>query len=576
MGLAASQARFLAITSRKAQCEFRSMQIAQEKLSVTRELADVTQVYQNSLNATKMVWETDPSGGVVDLSETCPFSYGTLMTPSGMNNYQPYFITNQSGRIVLNGRMAAAAGDAGINESGGTASGTGYKDFLNALAKQGYITPTQLESLTKTDTYQPQAGIGGEPMDKTQAKAMTLQTLASMFDKNVQEEAFLYSDSSGNKNVYRLDKADGTIWKCDDPNTTTTPPTFSSEPNSGVTHLGYVTMPDGSVFTVDGTATEAKSGEGKLSLYDLLTKDVVQMWNVSPETIEKDLWGDTSVSPPKSGVLDDIFEQLEFYLKTDPASNLAFDYALSEIKDLIKAENKYTLATHGGSKKNDIINMFSDKVPDYNCLTYYRSSNNDWGGKDHYALSLSNVIKSFLTYYAQAAGGFANTDLCVQKDAANSVYITDFPDYYYVTTNTEACTEKDLYVAEFYSSLYNNLCDKGWTTVSGADIEDDNYLEHAIKNAQLFISSQNQTDYQYYQDPYQLNEHLSIVTDDDAIARAEAQYLKEKAILSYKEDKLEIDMKNIDTELSALTTEYDTVKNMITKNAEKIFSMFST
>ena len=94
MGLAASQARFLAITSRKAQCEFRSMQIAQEKLSVTRELADVTQVYQNSLNATKMVWETDPSGGVVDLSETCPFSYGTLMTPSGMNNYQPYFITN--------------------------------------------------------------------------------------------------------------------------------------------------------------------------------------------------------------------------------------------------------------------------------------------------------------------------------------------------------------------------------------------------------------------------------------------------------------------------------------------------
>ena len=35
-------------------------------------------------------------------------------------------------------------------------------------------------------------------------------------------------------------------------------------------------------------------------------------------------------------------------------------------------------------------------------------------------------------------------------------------------------------------------------------------------------------------------------------------------------------MKNIDTELSALTTEYDTVKNLISKNVEKVFTMFST
>ena len=59
MGLAASQARFLAITSRKMNCEFQSMQIAQEKLSVTRDLQKASQEYQNSLSATKLVWDTE-------------------------------------------------------------------------------------------------------------------------------------------------------------------------------------------------------------------------------------------------------------------------------------------------------------------------------------------------------------------------------------------------------------------------------------------------------------------------------------------------------------------------------------
>ena len=59
MGLAASQARFLAITARKMNCEFQSMQIAQEKLSVTRDLQKAAQDYQNSLTQTKLIWDVD-------------------------------------------------------------------------------------------------------------------------------------------------------------------------------------------------------------------------------------------------------------------------------------------------------------------------------------------------------------------------------------------------------------------------------------------------------------------------------------------------------------------------------------
>ena len=106
-------------------------------------------------------------------------------------------------------------------------------------------------------------------------------------------------------------------------------------------------------------------------------------------------------------------------------------------------------------------------------------------------------------------------------------------------------------------------------------VTDPDYLNNALKNGQLFISSLNNDGY-FYQGHYTLNGHVAEVTDDDAVAQAEAEYNVKKSQLNTKEQSLEVKMKNIDTELSALTTEYDTVKNLISKNVEKVFTMFST
>ena len=92
MGLAATQARFLAVTSRKSNCEYRSMELAQEKLSLTRELDYAADEYNNALNATRMVWDVDGSGDYrYDLS------YDIMMQPSDYNQYIPYFISRQDG-----------------------------------------------------------------------------------------------------------------------------------------------------------------------------------------------------------------------------------------------------------------------------------------------------------------------------------------------------------------------------------------------------------------------------------------------------------------------------------------------
>ena len=138
-------------------------------------------------------------------------------------------------------------------------------------------------------------------------------------------------------------------------------------------------------------------------------------------------------------------------------------------------------------------------------------------------------------------------------------------------------TEQDALNADFYNMLYNQLCINGASTDKNKQqqVTDPEYLAHALKNGQLFVSTLNNDGY-FYQGHYTASGHVVEVTDDDAIAQAEAEYNVKKSQLNYKEESLELKMKNIDTELSALTTEFDTVKNLISKNVEKVFTMFST
>jgi hypothetical protein len=128
MGLAASQARFLAITSRKMNCEFQSMQIAQQKLSVTRDLQKASEDYQASLNATKLIWDTTDDLGIFDVS------YDVMMSPSVLNEFDPFLITDLNGKILLTEPMFNAALAAGIIDENGDPTGKlfeGGKPFVD-------------------------------------------------------------------------------------------------------------------------------------------------------------------------------------------------------------------------------------------------------------------------------------------------------------------------------------------------------------------------------------------------------------------------------------------------------------
>ena len=129
-------------------------------------------------------------------------------------------------------------------------------------------------------------------------------------------------------------------------------------------------------------------------------------------------------------------------------------------------------------------------------------------------------------------------------------------------------TEK---LADFYDQLYNNICEHGWRQDDA--IQDSEYLESALKSGRYSMSSLNEDGY-HYQHRYNETGYIVEVTDQDAIARAEAEFTRVKAELTFKEDSIDMKSKKLDAEISSLSAEYDTVKQLISKSIEKTFQMF--
>ncbi len=564
MGLAASQARFLAITSRKMNCEFQSMQIAQDKLSVTRDLQSAATKYQNSMNATKLVWDTDTD-------EVYDLSYDLLMTPSALNDYNPYLITDAQGKIVLSDTMFAAALEAGIiNEKGDptgkamyTQSGieiggekvtAGSRDaFIDALVSNGELAATTADSVKSHDYTK--SGIGGEILDKTIANALTITALIQELSGTYEED-----DESGHKEgelkysfaeALGIDLSDSSTAdkKMDDMFCYTTSPNTSEQNEDG----DYIISNNGTALTRD----EIKN----LSIGDLLSGK----------------YSITKVGADDFDVKAEILEKLATALGYDGGDKITGiginvdDQSASALSSALSFTNQHYLdnaeTVSGGSTAQKIANLIN-KSPDYNGVIH-----SDVGE----SVSLTNLLKTYLTYFAIALDGAESTLFSIEDKTSESQYVTDDYNYYFLISDSEAVTETDLLTTDFYNQLYNQICTNGATTdaIKRDMVQDPEYLMQALKNGQLFISSLN-TDGYFYQGHYTLNGYVAEVTDEAAIAQAEMEYEITKTKLNYKEETLDLKMKNIDTELSALTTEYDTVKNLISKNVEKVFTMFST
>ncbi len=693
MGLAASQARFLCITARKADCEYKSTELAQQKLEITNQLSDISTEYSNAMNATKLVWSNDAVEGDFGLT------YGLMMMPSAANDYNPYMITTPSGAIVLNNEFAAAAKAAGISKAGGAGSQAQRDKFIQALVPGGIITQDTANAITKYDfkaelnsntnaieftnastvnprggiEWNPSAGMGAEPLNKSTVSAMTLSDLIlseSIGQKQIDWGQLAVADDQMTNVEYqnelaRLSELTNTASKKEinndiinqlkrdlknlendkaglDPS--------ASDYNNKLTDINdqinqmeelienaqkimdgeyegdFIKVDDGS-----GNLVVPATGGTKVSdVYQAVLEQMILDYNEHEGTsstmlkaedgyggkfnVSSNSLSDAQYTVVHNGVINHYAAEIEQMTIGDILSGnvvlMTNSGTTTEFRDQIIKLLDSIVAVFGYSKDEDLtgqglnVDEASAEALEfaYNMIlrTYLNPNNSpaDIGSRDsknamtdnsayqnavnynrigsakgYLGVSLTNMISSFLTYYDNALMGI-DSSYVVGASPETSVYVTDNSGYYYIAQDDpNAVTSVVDKSADFYDELYNNILEHGWR--EDAAIDDSEYLESAIKDGRYSMSSLNNDGY-YYQTRYNETGYIVEVSDTDAIARAEAEFTSKKADLTYKEDSIDLKTKQLDAEISSLSTEYDTVKNLISKSIEKTFTMFSS
>lgn len=590
MGLAAGQARLLSITGRKSDCEFQSMRLSHQKIALARELADLSNEYQDSLSMTKLVYDYYGTGDT-----SMPLSYSLMMSPSALNDYMPILVTDSLGRVTLNSKLAAAARAAGIPQEGlgCLPSEVMRNQFIAGLADQELIT-SDLADRIMSLPYNQQAGFGGGTTVATNYTTGDVNELIDMLKKNGSNVTI--DISRYQRDVKDCKKKDNTV---------------------------QLMLGKGNDLNYDKLTREATS----VSLADLLS-DTEQYYiaycgvrgEQSPMlglAMAQDYLADPG------NFLDILLDEFSSILDIgDGYSAAALDYAYNATKNLLVSpevslgdksyqevhdywanhqvgkgideatswkDHKDTVQGYIGAVGTDIADKTKydpntvKKSNEYIGFTTASTSQQGWhdDGYDRgtAGLNLNNVAKSFLTYFADYMNGISKTDkngievfdVNIGHISESHLATDNFTFMYNLKTGKDVSSD-DLGQATFYDTLFNQICADGWT--ENNRIEENDYLREMLQSGMQHISKVKDDGY-YYQGNYATDSYIKEVADETAIAQAEARYSTEKAKLNAKEETIDMKMKNLDTEISSLTTEYDTVKSTISKNIEKSFKRYN-
>ena len=601
MGLAASQARLLTITARKADCEFQSMTLSHQKLALSRNMEAVSEEYQKALSATKLVYDYQATG-----TSNMNLTYDLLMSPSIYNDYYPKLVTDAKNRCILNSAYAAAARAAGIPAEGllGTPSSDIRNKFIQALANNNVITAYSAASIQAV-TYGNTVGLG-ETISATQGiEEMSYeQLLERLKASSVSSADYGFTLAMNYKDAYKAMGLED----------------YSNEWGQRKTSELPSNLHNGEHLKVyeNGSVKQDFSGQGSavsLSIVDLLDTSKNYVYGLESSRghsgpimdaayMQQHLIGD------QFSFLNWIDDQFYDVLGGTPASETALQYAYDVIYDLVypnsniqtifndeikdKGKKDHCGASHHGntearqalsqigtcinsSTKDKVhLNWSTNNAIKHIGATYEQKGDKDNGDRSSIAIDLSSLTQIYLTAYVEYMQGVDKTnfnyEIGKKADKGTKLYNPEKNDFtFQVAGNSEVDDGGSDLNASFYDALFNMICTQGWT--ENAQIDDTDYMTEMMKNGMAFISSISDDGY-YYQSAYSNDKTILEVADEESIAQAEAKYNAEKAKIENKEDSIDMKMKGLDTELSALDQEYNTVKSLITKSVEKSFKRY--
>lgn len=124
--------------------------------------------------------------------------------------------------------------------------------------------------------------------------------------------------------------------------------------------------------------------------------------------------------------------------------------------------------------------------------------------------------------------------------------------------------------AQWYTNMFNRM-KSGYKTIENGLASSSEWLRFALENG-LVTMEQVDKSYSWKSLDYKTCSNITEQTDNsEAVSKAEAEYNRAMKDIDAKDSMYDIQLKNIDTEHTALQTEYDSVKSVISKNIDRTF-----
>lgn len=585
MGLAASQSRLLMLTMRKNDVESGLMSIANDKLALSRQSAQLSQNYSNALNATKLAWDLGDS--------TTDLTYALIMTPNATETSNQYLLTNNYGAVILD---SAYAQKLGLGDSG---SGDNFRSqYPNAI---GFVQKFGISDATA------QKALNAVNNGNTNTNALKLTTVGTQISNLGTAIGDWYNGSSR-----YIDLGSHKVG-------------WSIQDDEVGNNSWYV---DGSWQTEISMIKDANDNDDDMFGNTNADWGWYHNWGQSDvksraESLLKGRIASTTVDGDVNSITNTLGTALQTSIQSDLASQISSNSVISTYMTEIKAAIAYAKAT------TEMVVVYNvapptdakdKKPPTGGNANGFKSSNtylsisydvskqsDDYGnsidmrsGTAKYTMDNAKIINTFMYYFDMyvadninntvdasgvntRAAGF-NPGGAAPQDYGNWNAATRATTIPQTLVNTAIPTTgddlnindiSDYYEAVYYVNLYNALVQKGWAVDS--NIDNKNYLEKQVLygnvNLEKLTSSAPSTWETVSTGDY--DSPITSEADSTAVTKAEAEYTAAKNKLDYKESQLDIQSNTLDTERSAVTTEIDSVNAIIKKNLD-VFKVFES
>lgn len=139
-------------------------------------------------------------------------------------------------------------------------------------------------------------------------------------------------------------------------------------------------------------------------------------------------------------------------------------------------------------------------------------------------------------------------------------------------------------IVKYYKNIFDQMKQFGYVTDNDPEInqslkrnisQDNNWFEQAIRQGKLILKTYDSSKGGFVNTSYTEDSNIQEVEDERKIAKAQVEYDQAQEALERKDKKIDLELKKLDTEHNALQTEYESVKNVVDKNIEKSFNIFS-